>query len=92
MIEALKAVGVDDDEVVLAINWVMMNFLRDLQEQLGNRIVYSQEAEPMDHGGEATIMVTKVDEPSKYGVVVMDEETGCVHCFVEKPQQFVATN
>ncbi|CAM6049829.1 unnamed protein product [Sphagnum compactum] len=41
------------------------------------------------HGGEATIMVTKVDEPSKYGVVVMDEETGCVHRFVEKPQQFV---
>lgn len=39
---------------------VMMNFLRDLQEQLGNRIVCSQEAEPMDHGGEATIMVTKV--------------------------------
>jgi hypothetical protein len=39
---------------------VMMNFLRDLQEQLGIRIVCSQETEPMDHGGEATIMVTKV--------------------------------
>jgi hypothetical protein len=37
-----------------------MNFLRDLQEQLGIRIVSSQETEPMDHGGEATNMVTKV--------------------------------
>jgi len=42
-----------------------------------------------NHGGEATIMVTKVDEPSKYGVVVMDEKTGSVQRFVEKPQQFV---
>ncbi|KAM0941377.1 putative nucleotidyltransferase [Dioscorea sansibarensis] len=41
------------------------------------------------HGGEATIMVTKVDEPSKYGVVVMDEETGKVERFVEKPRTFV---
>jgi mannose-1-phosphate guanylyltransferase len=42
-----------------------------------------------NHGGEATIMVTKVDEPSKYGVVVMDEKKGAVQRFVEKPQQFV---
>ncbi|KAJ4795286.1 Mannose-1-phosphate guanyltransferase [Rhynchospora pubera] len=41
------------------------------------------------HGGEATIMVTKVDEPSKYGVVVMEEETGRVERFVEKPKIFV---
>ncbi|KAH7332126.1 hypothetical protein KP509_20G069400 [Ceratopteris richardii] len=41
------------------------------------------------HGGEASIMVTKVDEPSKYGVVVMDEESGQVQRFVEKPQVFV---
>ncbi|CAA6655038.1 unnamed protein product [Spirodela intermedia] len=41
------------------------------------------------HGGEASIMVTKVDEPSKYGVVVMDEETGKVEKFVEKPKTFV---
>ncbi|CAM6093047.1 unnamed protein product [Calypogeia fissa] len=41
------------------------------------------------HGGEASIMVTKVDEPSKYGVVVMDEATGIVQKFVEKPQVFV---
>lgn len=68
------------------------------------------------HGGEASIMVTKVsspasppsplsrrennsphrlhgrrqvDEPSKYGVVVMEEETGKVEKFVEKPKTFV---
>ncbi|KAM3217218.1 mannose-1-phosphate guanylyltransferase 1 [Capsicum annuum] len=41
------------------------------------------------HGGEASIMVTKVDEPSKYGVVVMEEVTGRVEKFVEKPKVFV---
>lgn len=41
------------------------------------------------HGGEASIMVTKVDEPSKYGVVILDEETGRVDRFVEKPKIFV---
>ncbi|KAI3508538.1 hypothetical protein L1887_23546 [Cichorium endivia] len=41
------------------------------------------------HGGEASIMVTKVDEPSKYGVVVMEESTGKVERFVEKPKIFV---
>lgn len=30
-----------------------------------------------------------MDEPSKYGVVVMDESNGCVQRFVEKPQVFV---
>ncbi|GJN21265.1 hypothetical protein PR202_gb08728 [Eleusine coracana subsp. coracana] len=41
------------------------------------------------HDGEATIMVTKVDEPSKYGVVIMKEGTGRVERFVEKPKTFV---
>ncbi|KAJ7520855.1 hypothetical protein O6H91_19G026000 [Diphasiastrum complanatum] len=41
------------------------------------------------HKGEASIMVTKVDEPSKYGVVVMDENSGFVQQFVEKPKTFV---
>ncbi|KAH9736129.1 putative mannose-1-phosphate guanylyltransferase 3 [Citrus sinensis] len=41
------------------------------------------------HGGEASIMVTKVDEPSKYGVVVMEETMGKVEKFVEKPKNFV---
>ncbi|KAJ6747056.1 GLUCOSE-1-PHOSPHATE ADENYLYLTRANSFERASE FAMILY PROTEIN-RELATED [Salix koriyanagi] len=42
------------------------------------------------HGGEASIMVTKVDEPSKYGVVLMEETSGKVERFVEKPKIFVA--
>ncbi|GAY49748.1 hypothetical protein CUMW_121460 [Citrus unshiu] len=41
------------------------------------------------HGGEASIMVTNVDEPSKYGVVVMEETKGKVEKFVEKPKNFV---
>lgn len=41
------------------------------------------------HGGEGTLMVTKVDEPSKYGVVVSDPETGRILRFVEKPQEYV---
>uniref|UniRef100_A0A804IHE9 Nucleotidyl transferase domain-containing protein n=1 Tax=Musa acuminata subsp. malaccensis TaxID=214687 RepID=A0A804IHE9_MUSAM len=41
------------------------------------------------HGGEASIMVTKVAEPSKYGVVLLDEESGQVKEFVEKPPVFV---
>ena len=30
-----------------------------------------------------------MEEPSKYGVVVMEESTGCVERFVEKPKVFV---
>jgi len=40
------------------------------------------------HGKEGTIMVTKVEEPSKYGVVV-SKESGEIERFVEKPQIFV---
>lgn len=39
-------------------------------------------------GAEGTILVTKVDDPSKYGVVVMDEDHK-IERFVEKPQTFV---
>lgn len=39
-------------------------------------------------GAEATILVTKVTDPSKYGVVVMDD-AGKVDRFVEKPKEFV---
>ena len=42
------------------------------------------------HGREGTIVVTKVDEPSKYGVVVYDQSTGKIDNFVEKPQEFVS--
>ncbi|CAG5124218.1 unnamed protein product [Candidula unifasciata] len=43
-----------------------------------------------NHGKEGTIVVTKVDEPSKYGVVVYGAETGQIHQFVEKPQEYVS--
>ncbi|EGT40074.1 hypothetical protein CAEBREN_32177 [Caenorhabditis brenneri] len=42
-----------------------------------------------DHGKEGTIAVTKVEEPSKYGVVVFDESNGAIADFVEKPQEYV---
>ncbi|KAM6470745.1 mannose-1-phosphate guanylyltransferase catalytic subunit beta isoform 1-T2 [Liasis olivaceus] len=42
------------------------------------------------HGKEGTIVVTKVEEPSKYGVVVCEADTGLIHHFVEKPQVFVS--
>lgn len=42
-----------------------------------------------NHGKEGTIVVTKVEEPSKYGVVLYDSE-GCIESFIEKPQEFVS--
>ena len=42
------------------------------------------------HKCEGTIMVTKVEEPSKYGVVVYDHDTGRIKKFVEKPKEFVS--
>ncbi|XP_065673848.1 mannose-1-phosphate guanyltransferase beta isoform X2 [Hydra vulgaris] len=42
------------------------------------------------HGKEGTLVVTKVDEPSKYGVVVFDASTGKIENFVEKPAEFVS--
>lgn len=41
------------------------------------------------HGKEGTIVVTKVEEPSKYGVVLYDNK-GCIESFIEKPQEFVS--
>jgi len=34
--------------------------------------------------------VTKVEEPSKYGVVVYDPKSGAIEKFVEKPPEFVS--
>lgn len=42
-----------------------------------------------DHGKEGTLVVTRVEEPSKYGVVVYDER-GKIEMFVEKPPEFVS--
>lgn len=41
------------------------------------------------HGCEGTIIVTKVDEPSKYGVVVHKQDSTVIDRFVEKPVEFV---
>uniref|UniRef100_A0A3P9DTM2 mannose-1-phosphate guanylyltransferase n=1 Tax=Maylandia zebra TaxID=106582 RepID=A0A3P9DTM2_9CICH len=43
-----------------------------------------------NHGKEGTIVVTRVEEPSKYGVVVYEADSGRIHRFVEKPQVFVS--
>jgi mannose-1-phosphate guanylyltransferase len=40
------------------------------------------------HGGEGTILVTEVKDPSKYGVVV-SAANGAIEQFVEKPQVYV---
>ncbi|XP_017776344.1 PREDICTED: mannose-1-phosphate guanyltransferase beta [Nicrophorus vespilloides] len=42
-----------------------------------------------NHGKEGTIVVTKVEEPSKYGVVVY-KDNGQIESFVEKPQEFIS--
>ena len=42
-------------------------------------------------GAEGTLLVTRVEEPSKYGVVVHDD-AGKVGHFVEKPQTFVGNH
>lgn len=41
------------------------------------------------HGKEGTIVVTKVEEPSKYGVVLYKDD-GCIEKFIEKPQEFIS--
>lgn len=41
------------------------------------------------HKQEGTIVVTKVEEPSKYGVVLY-EPSGKIESFIEKPQEFVS--
>ncbi|KAJ3206946.1 mannose-1-phosphate guanyltransferase [Dinochytrium kinnereticum] len=42
------------------------------------------------HGGEGTIMVTRVEEPSKYGVVVNRPGSTEIDRFVEKPKDFIS--
>lgn len=41
------------------------------------------------HGKEGTIMVTEVEDPTKYGVVVADEQQKILQ-FVEKPKVFIS--
>jgi len=44
----------------------------------------------LSHGGEGTLMVTEVQDPSKYGVILADEKTGRINQFIEKPQKFIS--
>ena len=44
-----------------------------------------------EHGKEGTIAVTKVKDPSKYGVIISDK-VGQILNFIEKPQEFVGDN
>jgi mannose-1-phosphate guanylyltransferase len=43
------------------------------------------------HGKEGTIAVTKVKDPSKYGVIISNKE-GQISNFIEKPQEYVGDN
>jgi len=128
-LEALVKAGVK--EVVFAIAYqpqLMSEYMKKYEEELGIKIIYSQEETPFGtagplalarqylsdgepffvlnsdvicdfpfdalikfhkaHGKEGTIMVTKVEEPSKYGVVVMKTD-GQILQFVEKPKDYV---
>jgi len=42
------------------------------------------------HGAEGTLLVTRVEEPSKYGVVVCAPGESTVERFVEKPTEYVS--
>ncbi|KAG0165931.1 mannose-1-phosphate guanyltransferase [Apophysomyces sp. BC1034] len=44
----------------------------------------------LGHGQEGTIVVTKVDDPSKYGVIVNKTNSSQVERFVEKPKEFIS--
>lgn len=42
------------------------------------------------HGKEGTVLVTEVEEPSKYGVVVCEKNSTQIEKFVEKPKNFIS--
>ncbi|RKO95588.1 nucleotide-diphospho-sugar transferase, partial [Caulochytrium protostelioides] len=131
-IEALVRAGVTD--IVLAVNYrpeIMSDFISKYEKELGVRITFSVETEPLGtagplalakdilgkddspffvlnsdvtcefpfaamiafhkaHGAEGTLLVTKVEEPSKYGVVVQYPQQSTIERFVEKPKEFVS--
>ena len=43
------------------------------------------------HGKEGTIATTKVKDPSKFGVILSDENKKILN-FIEKPQEFISEN
>ena len=44
------------------------------------------------HGKEGSILLAKVEDPSRFGVVVNEAESGRVKRFVEKPKEFVGNH
>jgi len=42
-----------------------------------------------NHGKEGTILLTQVEEPSKYGVVIYEAD-GKINKFIEKPKEFIS--
>ncbi|KAJ3020084.1 hypothetical protein HKX48_001334 [Thoreauomyces humboldtii] len=44
------------------------------------------------HGKEGTLMTTPVEDPTKYGVVVLKEGTSQIDRFVEKPKEYVGNH
>jgi len=44
---------------------------------------------PAEHKAQGTILVTKVQDPSRFGVVVYDQKDNHIERFVEKPKEFV---
>lgn len=53
-----------------------------------NEVLKNMLAFHKSHGKEGTLLVTKVEDPSKYGVIISDA-AGKIERFVEKPQTFV---
>ena len=45
----------------------------------------------LSHPGRATILVTEVEDPSRFGIVVHDEKTLKVSQFVEKPKDYIGS-
>lgn len=136
-IEALVNIGVK--EIVLAICYkddLMQQFMQQMNDKYGIKIVCSVEAEPLNTGGpiklaekylrsdnndkdneriffvlnsdvicdypfnkmiefhksknaDISILVTRVENPSRYGIVVHDSHDYKVHKFVEKPKEYV---
>ncbi|XP_072928683.1 mannose-1-phosphate guanylyltransferase catalytic subunit beta isoform X4 [Hemitrygon akajei] len=72
--------------VILAVSYMSEMLEKEMKEQEQREMVRFHK----HHGKEGTIVVTKVEEPSKYGVVIYEAEIGRIHRFVEKPQVFVS--
>ncbi|CAJ0947637.1 unnamed protein product [Ranitomeya imitator] len=100
-VEALVKAGVN--HVILAVSYMSDLLEKEMKEQekrirsfvLNSDVICDFPFEDMvrfhqHHGKEGTIVVTKVEEPSKYGVVLYDAESGQIQRFVEKPQVFVS--